>query len=152
MMTQSGLFNLRTPHDLLAKAKHDLSRLRSNPISSYAAFDFFTAVRHLPDWLHPTDKTASERIFASYVELRIARHLADHGKHFFASHRQHAQVSDTTGATPAFAPGVFGNLFHAGKLLVDLDPADAATATISSPIEVLPLAERVFLVAETIVV
>lgn len=150
-MNASGLFNLRTPADLLAKAHHDLERLRKNRINAYAAFDFFVAIRHLPDWLHPNDKGKRDSIFDAYVELRIARHLADGGKHFEATYRHHQQVLGTSATQPAFQSGVFQDAFQVGALTVELDSSDPDTLAIGARVEALSLAERVFAVASTLV-
>src|SRR5690348_8215553 len=91
-----GLFKLNTPRDLLEKARHDLQRLRENPTDTYAAFDFFVAVRHLPDWLYPDDVDKRKAIFKAHVELRIARHVADKGKHFITTHSQNRQIQGST--------------------------------------------------------
>jgi hypothetical protein len=152
-MKRRGLFDLQTPRDLLLKAQHDLNRLRADPLDSYAAFDFFVAVRHLPDWLHPADESRRKALFAKHVELRIARHIADGSKHFEATHAQNIQVAGTSAEPAAFQAGAFQpGAFQVGGLIVELDARDADTAAIGKRIGALDLAERVFNVAQSVVV
>src|SRR5688572_17198578 len=156
-MKRSGFFELQSPRDLLEKAQHDLGRLRANPLDSYAAFDLFVAVRHLPDWLYPHDEDKRNSVFSNYVKFRIARHIADRGKHFVVSHPRHRQVVGTSTVSGAFDPRAFSptafspKAFDMGSLIVELDPADPDTATIGRRIDALELAERIFAVASTIV-
>lgn len=46
-----GTFDLKSSRHLLDKAKHDLARLRIDPINAYAAFDLFVTLRHIPHWM-----------------------------------------------------------------------------------------------------
>jgi hypothetical protein len=152
-MKRRGLFNLQTPLDLLAKAEHDLGRLRADPTDAYAAFDFFVAVRHLPDWLHPSDSALRKSLFAKHVELRIARHIADGSKHFEATHAQNIQVAGTSADPAAYQSGAFqASAFQNGGLIVELDSRDPDTAAIGTRIGALELAEKVFTVARAVVV
>jgi hypothetical protein len=50
---EHGVFELRTPEDLLGKLRVDLKRLEADPLDQYAAFDFFVSASHMPDWLSP---------------------------------------------------------------------------------------------------
>jgi hypothetical protein len=149
----NGIFHLGTPRDLVKKARHDLQRLRDNPLDAYAAFDFFVAVRHVPDWLYPNLNEASKKkqLFKSNVELRIARHLADEGKHFKVTGSQHQQVKSTDYSAAVFQPGAFQPGFQTGSLTVELDPTDADTAKFGLTIPALELAERVHVAIEGIV-
>jgi hypothetical protein len=107
----------------------------------------------LPDWLHPTDKDKRDALFERYVELRIARHLADGGKHFEATYKHHKQVLSTSASQPAFQAGAFqDDVFQTGTLTVELDSTDPDTVTLGARIDALPLAERVFAVASALVV
>ena len=146
------IFSLTDPRDLLKKAEHDLGRLRTNPLSAYAAFDFFVTVRHLPDWLHPGDKASQSALFSKHVELRIARHLADGAKHVVLHNTNLKQVSGTVGTQPAFQRGAFSDAFQTGRLVVQLDPRDPDTLSLGAEIEALELAERTFAVARGVVV
>lgn len=151
-MKRHGLFNLQTPHDLLAKARHDLERLKADPTDAYAAFDFFVAIRHLPEWLHPQDSQKQKALFDKHVELRIARHIADGAKHFEATDRQHVQVAGTSAVPAAFQGDAFQpDAFQVGALIIELDARDAETVTVGRRINAVELGERVLRVAERIV-
>jgi hypothetical protein len=50
-LQQTGFFELQSPLDLLNKMEADYARLSRNPLDTYAAFDFFVAAAHLPEWL-----------------------------------------------------------------------------------------------------
>jgi len=155
-LPNQGLFQLRTPHDLVAKARHDLARMRSDPNDAYAAFDFFVTVRHLPDWLYPNDSKMKESLFSEHIELRICRHLADGAKHFEVTNQKHKQVTKTW-----FSPGAWGNSWAKGTwkpglwgdgLLVALDPRDIDTQEFAEKILAFQLAEKVMVVVEKIVI
>jgi hypothetical protein len=156
-----GLFKLNTPRDLLEKARHDLHRLRDNSADTYAAFDFFVAVSHLPDWLFPEGVDAAKRkaIFDAHVELRIARHIANRGKHFIATHSQNRQIEGTT-VMPATRIaktwdaklGFLDSETWGPELYVVLDnKGDPATSQFGQRIHALRLAEKILTVAEQIV-
>jgi len=160
----AGFFDLQSPKDLLVKARVDLDRFQSDPLSTYAAFDFFVAIRHLPDWMHPDDPESKQRtalaeeqrktLFERHVELRISRHIADGAKHFVATHRQNYQVE---GTSVAAAFQVSGDAFQAGgfqgrSLFIKLDSRDPDTHKLGGDwIPALQFAEQAFKVAETIV-
>lgn len=154
-MATGGLFEIKTPRELLNKALHDIARLRANPLDAYAAFDFFVTARHIPDWLHPNDSASRDAVFAKYVELRICRHLADGAKHFLATHVQHKQVQSTNRTHNAWgrswAPGSWGDSWGADDLIVRLDPTDADTMQLGCDIRAIDLAEKVLVVLEQVV-
>jgi hypothetical protein len=152
----SGLFHLQTPRDLLAKARHDLERMRFNSLDAYAAFDFFATVRHLPDWLYPGEEPEQKQriraLFDSHYELRVARHIADRAKHFEATYDYHRQ-SEGTSVMAGYQ--ITGNAFQPGfqgeTLAIKLDARDPDTVSLGEWVNALELAERVFRVAELIV-
>ena len=130
-MSHSGLFQLRTAKDLLAKAEHDLDRLQAKPLDVYAAFDLLVTARHVPDWLHPNDLTQRNGLFAKHVELRICRHVADGAKHFVATAKHHQQVSGTNITRDAWGgawDSAWGGSWGKDALVVQLDPADPDTS------------------------
>ena len=152
----TGLFQLKTPQDLVAKARHDLGRMRSNPNDSYAAFDFFVTVRHLPEWLYPKDHKKIEQLFLLHVELRICRHLADGAKQFEVTHQKHKQVINTW-----FSSGAWGNSWAKGAwkpgswgdgLFVALGPSDTETQALGAKVSAFYLAEKVMEVVEKIAI
>jgi len=147
-----GLFDLRTPQDLLAKARHDFGRLKSSPLDQYAAFDFFVTARHIPEWVAGPGGDKGSALFKRYVELRIARHIAEGAKHFEATDTRHKQVSATTVTPGAFQAGAFqSSAFETGGLSVALDPADPDTSLLGTRIDALELARRVLAVLEKVV-
>jgi hypothetical protein len=146
-----GLFNLQTSRDLLDKAEHDFKRLKADPVSAYAAFDFFVAVRHLPDWLHPRDEDKSKALFDKHIELRIARHIADLTKHFEVTFKHHKQVAGTSAVVSVLQSSPPQAVSKIKQLIIKLDPKDPDIATIDKEITVLQLAERILGVARNIV-
>jgi len=142
-----GLFDLRTPQDLLAKARHDFGRLKSSPLDQYAAFDFFVTARHIPEWVAGPGGDKGAALFERYIELRIARLIAEGAKHFEATDTRHKQVSATTVTPGAFQAGAF----QTGGLVVALDPADSETSLLGTRIDALELARRVLAVLEKVV-
>ena len=96
-----GIFQLKTASDLLTKLRHDLDRMRANPVDAYAAFDFFVAARHMPEWLYPADSVKKDAMFANNQLLKVCRHLADGSKHFTS---RHTSVKDTSLKGSAFQP------------------------------------------------
>lgn len=144
-MSIGGIFELRTPRDLLDKILHDLKRLRQDPTDAYAAFDFFVSARHMPEWIFPDDKVKCTALFDSHVELRICRHIADSGKHYIVKDPQHKQVKETKGTESAWRTSwgpAWGNSWGTVDLLVHLDPADPDTSTLGTDISALDLAAR----------
>ncbi len=155
-LSNIGLFQLKTPEDLVAKARHDLSRMRADPHDAYAAFDFFVTVRHFPEWFYHNDHQKIESVFAQYIELRICRHLADGAKHFEATHPKHKQVGRTW-----FSSGAWGNSWAKGTwtpgvwgdgLFIELDSRDTDTQALGARISALKLAEKAMVIIETIVI
>ncbi len=150
-MAASGLFEIRTPSDLLAKVKRDFVRLRASPNSSDIAFDLFVAARHVPDWVQSAGGQAASASFAASVELRICRHLADGAKHFAATHPQHKQVLNAVAKPGGFDTEVFDEgVFDTGRLEIELDPRDPDTAALGARIDVIDLATAVIRELENI--
>ena len=150
-MPLQGLFDLRTPQDLLAKARHDFGRLKSSPLDQFAAFDFFVTARHIPEWVAGPGGDKGAALFERYIELRIARHIAEGAKHFEATDPRHKQVSATTITLGAFQAGAFqSSAFETGGLVVALDPADSETSLLGTRIDALELARRVLAVLEKV--
>jgi len=148
-----GLFQLETHEDLLAKLRHDLARLRSDPLDAYAAFDFFVTARHYPEWRYANDTAKRDALFSQNVELRICRHLAEGAKHFQATEPRHKQVAGTAFSPGAWAigawakgawkPGAWGD-----GLFISLDPRDPDTASLEARINAVQLAEKTLAILE----
>jgi hypothetical protein len=137
-----GLFNLKTPRDLLAKLRHDFERLDANGLDACAAFDFFVTARHLPEWLYPKEPEKRRALFDCEVLLRVCAHIADGSKHFEASSKRHASVKDTVFQESWIQEDfVQADFVQTGGLFVNLD-GDAAIA-LGATVEVRELARRV---------
>ena len=48
-----GVFNLRTPIDLLDKLKYDYAVFEKDKNNPYLAFNFFVTAEHMLDWIYP---------------------------------------------------------------------------------------------------
>ena len=96
----TGFAQLVDPVDLFQKLKHDHSRMKQNPLDSYAAFDFFVTAEHLLDWQFPDTPGKSERSQRKKVResepiLALVSHIASGAKHFQATAKQHKSVKRT---------------------------------------------------------
>ena len=148
-----GFFQLATPDDLLAKLRYDLSRMRSDPLNAYAAFDFFVTARHYPEWRYANDTAKKDALFSQNVELRICRHLAEEAKHFQATDPRHKQVAGTSFSQGAWAAGAWAEgAWKLGAwgdgLFISLNPRDPDTASLGVRINALQLAEKVMVILE----
>ena len=79
-----GVFDLRSPEQLLEKLEADFKRVMADPLDSYAAFDFFVTAWHLVEWKHPPtcDGAARSALLARCPILRVCEHIAVGAKHF----------------------------------------------------------------------
>jgi hypothetical protein len=137
-----GLFNLKTPHDLLAKLRHDFARLDANGLDAFAAFDFFVTARHLPEWLYPKERAKQKALFKHEVLLRVCAHIADGSKHFETTNKRHLSVKDTVVQKSWIqADFVQADFVQRGGLFVKLD-GEAAIA-MGATVEIRQLARRV---------
>lgn len=139
-MKPGGIFDLRSPLDMLKKAIHDIERLRNNPLDTYAAFDFFVTARHIPDWLRRTE------LFNHHIELRVCRHLGDSSKHPILTHKLHKQVQHSERRQGAWGEAwrqAWGDSWGENKLVVVLDTEDPDTSQLGTEIDALDLAEKV---------
>jgi hypothetical protein len=129
------IFQLSSARDFVSKAKHDITRLRTDPTDAIAAFGFFVTVHHTPDWLYPNESSKRDALFAQHVELRMGRHLADGAKHFEATHSMRRQVSHTWKSAVARARrtwvgggmnsgGASGQAWGQDGLFIMFDPRD----------------------------
>jgi hypothetical protein len=143
-------FQLNTAADLRAKLERDLDQLKSNPMSSDVAFNFFITAEHLLDWVYPksVNKPTRTKERRNSVLLQVCSHLANGAKHFEVEDLHHDSVSstDTAGgyfnasyfASPYFSSAYFG----AGRRLVIRLKGQAAKQ-LGDSIEVVKLAENV---------
>lgn len=140
----TGFGRLREPGDLLAKLRHDYSRVAQNPGDEYAAFDFFVTAEHLVDWLWPgqANRANREQFRSSNPLLEITSHIASGVKHFVAEAKHHQSVSHADVASAAFSGDFDPSAFQtADGLFVTLEAR--AAALFGPRIGVLPLAERI---------
>ena len=124
MTSSPGFFSLETPEDLMDKLRHDYKRICSNPVDSYAAFDFFVTARHLPEWLkrsgRPSPPLTDSTVAAA---LEIAGQIGNGAKHFVLEHK----VKATEVHSGVFDPALFDpNIFDTDNLLITLNASDAA--------------------------
>ncbi len=108
-----GFGNLQTPLDLLRKLRHDLERMKADPLDTYAAFDFFVTAEHLVDWTIPDQRDKNrggdrKALRASEPLLQVTSHIASGAKHFRATAAHHDSV-DHADVRPqgAFDPRAF---------------------------------------------
>jgi hypothetical protein len=67
-----GVFELRSPADLLAKLGRELERLRTAPNDVDHAFNFFVTAEHMLDWLHPGNKGKARRLRFERLSLSFS--------------------------------------------------------------------------------
>lgn len=72
---------MKTPEDLLNKAKRDFKKLKNDNSNIDLAFNFFVTIEHMPDWLR-LDRQSKKTIKDSSSILRVCSHLASGIKHF----------------------------------------------------------------------
>jgi len=144
-----GVFELRSPQDLLRKLQYDLENLKADRTNTYKAFNFFVTAEHMKDWMLPgkKNKKKRERLEKSEVLLQTCSHLANGMKHFRAEAKHHRSVADTrrTGgywganywASGYWAPGYWAS----GALIIELQ--GAAKTKLGARITAVELAERV---------
>jgi|SRR5262252_623000 len=79
-----GLFELKTPYDLLQKLRQDLKALKADPTSPYKAFNFFVTAEHMKDWAYPgnANRATRKELETKSLLLQVCSHLANGAKHF----------------------------------------------------------------------
>jgi hypothetical protein len=106
----NGIFSLRTPQDLVDKLDADLKRMTAFAPTTIdaqrAAFDFFIAAHHLPEWCaHKTGRPRTD--FGTYGHAKLVAHIANGAKHFRVSTSRHKTVKDSRTASGVWAPDVW---------------------------------------------
>jgi hypothetical protein len=92
---QPGIFDLRTPADLLKKLEHDFDAVLTQE-NAYTAFNFFITAHHLHEWVRKWPSPPAlplERPKDSPI-LAVIAQIANGAKHFQTDHR-HDSVADT---------------------------------------------------------
>ena len=145
-----GLFQLRSPHDLLDKMRSDLEKFKKSPTDPYSAFKFFVTAEHMKDWTFPGERNRTRREALEKAEplLQVCSHVANGAKHFEVEAKHHRSVADTRrrgGYWPLgfWASGYWNrDYWSKGALIVEL--TGAARSQLGSRITAVELAERVF--------
>ena len=139
----AGTFDLRTPHDLLAKLERELQRLRTSPNDKDAAINFFIAAESMLDWKNPGGPSSGIRksVRDSEPLLQVVWDLASRSKHFDQLHPGHQSVDDSGTFGEFFGGDFFGGKFF-GVLSVKFK-GDAAKH-LGTSLPALDLAEKVF--------
>lgn len=113
---------MRVPGSLLQKLIHDCERMKADPLSTYAAFDFFVTADHMLDWEFPNSIPGARE---TKIELRranqllaICSHLGNGAKHFELSNPRHNSVQASELHQGAFHPAVFSSAFNVSHLVV----------------------------------
>jgi hypothetical protein len=96
----TGFFSLQTPLDLLDKMERDYERMCMAPLDVDAAFDFFVAAHHLPEWLGQAKCAPGELGDYGRALHAVCAQLANGAKHF-ATKGRHDAVTDTAVVPPA---------------------------------------------------
>jgi hypothetical protein len=140
----TGFADLKSPEDLLKKLEYDYERMQKNPLDTYAAFDFFIAAEHMPDWWHPDTeidaKLKKKAIRKRDPILEVCSHIANGSKHFEAMDSRHKSVMDVKKHEGAFS-SAFSSAFDISCLKITLD--GAAKTTFGESIDALTLAQKV---------
>jgi hypothetical protein len=144
----SGLFDLKTPKDLLNKLQYEYDKLKKSPLDQYIAFNFFVTAEHMLDWLYPDvhktgdnqERRKKER--GKEVTLNICWDIATGAKHFTVLAKGHETVKGLRVQPGAFDPAVFDPaIFQTQSLIIELQ--GIAEQKLGKSIEVLELARKV---------
>jgi hypothetical protein len=93
----TGIFDLRSPQDLLAKLGRELARLEAAPNDVDHAFNFFVTAEHMLDWRFPDPGGRAKRAAWRKREplLQLVSHIASGAKHFDGLQSQHQSLIDS---------------------------------------------------------
>jgi hypothetical protein len=142
----SGFFDLRTPVDLAKKMDLHFQQLSADPLNVYAAFDFFVAAEHLPEWLNGFGCGPGRRDPRAHAMQKVCSHLANGAKHFAVKPGKHSAIRATTVSTPAIAGLARSGITLSGavrrKLMILLE-ADEAAALGVDAISAVTLAQMI---------
>jgi hypothetical protein len=122
---------LQTQGDMLVKLRHDLDRLKADPVDAFAAYDFFVTAFHMSEW--PPKASIDPTLLA------LLKHLAVGAKHFKPTDPRLQSVADVK-TLIGFDPAGFGAGFAAGRLMIDL--GGEAARKFGKEVSVLALAEQ----------
>jgi len=146
----SGIFDLLSARDLLAKLERELARLRETPDDVDHAFNFLTTAEHMLDWVYPgdTQKEARKALREREPLLATVSHLASGAKHFDRLSEHHKSVQGTSRlggvwARGFWAPRLWAKGFWAEPRL-SITLAGPAAVAFGGTITALDLAEKVY--------
>jgi hypothetical protein len=122
---------LQTQGDMLVKLRHDLDRLKADPVDAFAAYDFLVTAFHMSEW--PPKASIDPTLLA------LLKHLAVGAKHFKPTDPRLQSVADVK-TLIGFDPAGFGAGFAAGRLMIDL--GGEAARKFGKEVSVLALAEQ----------
>ena len=117
-MKHSGFYTIKTPEELLNKARRDFDKLQNDKSNVDLAFNFFVTIEHMPDWLR-MNRQSIKAIKDSSPALRVCSHLASGIKHFepFDDYKSVKSVREDS----VFEDGVFEDGVYEKWLTVNLD-------------------------------
>ncbi len=142
-----GLFELKTPQDLLNKLRREYERLQLSPLDQDVAFNFFVTAEHMSDWIYPGASGSSNAKHRNELKekntlLLICSHLANGSKHFEVNNKRHNSVSDTSISKGAFQRNAFqADAFQVSQLIIHLE--QKAEKEFGKTIKTLKFAEMV---------
>src|SRR5258708_3859170 len=87
-MARTEYFELRTPRDMLEKARREHARLLAN-FDIDNVFNFFVTAWHIQDYILKTNAVPQSKIetFVKDTDIQCARDLCDKGKHLTLTKR-----------------------------------------------------------------
>jgi hypothetical protein len=91
-------FELRTPKDMLEKARREHERLVSD-FNIDHLFNFFVTANHIRDYVYRSRLVSQQSLeeFMSNQDLRDCRDLCDQGKHLILTRRENPATSIWSG-------------------------------------------------------
>lgn len=139
----TGIFDLKSPADLLAKLRRELERLRAAPNDVDHAYNFFVTAEHMLDWMYPgsagKQRRATER--RKLPLLQLVSHIASGAKHFDHLGPHHQSVA-STGLVAQHPSPMMQRIFPSELSIVAVGAAGESLG--GSRITALALAEQVY--------
>ena len=138
-----------TAADLREKLQRDFEKLKAEPLSVDAAFNFFVTADHMRDWLYPkhVNDERRKKLKENSILLQICYHLANGAKHFEPEGKQNNSVSSTDAGFCYYPTALYPKSFYpeeyypSGRLIVNLK--GEAARKFGQVIGVMELAEKV---------
>lgn len=146
----TGVFDLKTPSDLLQMMARELERLRGDPSNADHAFNLFVTAEHMLDWLYPGREGSDARRVLRDSEplLQIVSHIANGAKHFDRLSEHHRSVVGYQKPGGFFPPGFFADGYFADgyfpEATLTVALSEEAARDFGNTIAAVSLAERVY--------